>query len=483
VLGAPGRKRRTGSRTAEPSSDWHIEALAGSRAQNFWTDGASRTRARRLGGAIDADLTIIGAGFTGLWAAVQALEDDPERSVVVLEAERVGFGASSRNGGFCDSSLTHGLHNGLAHWPNEAAALRKLGRENLDAIEATLLRHHVDAGFERVGEIAVATEQWHLAELSEGLAAHLRAGDDVELLDQATMRSLVNSPTYLGGLFLRNDVALVDPARLCWGLLSIAESLGAVVYEQSPVMAVDRVDVGLAVTTREGSVRTQRVVSATNAYRSPVRRARRYTVPIYDHVLMTEPLSADQFRSIGWGGRQGISDAANQFHYCRLTADNRILWGGYDATYHFNNGLHPKFDESPETHSLLARHFFETFPQLEGLRFTHRWGGPIATTTRFTATWGQAHDGDLVWVGGYTGLGVGASRFGARVALDLVDGRETERTELAMVRRKPMAFPPEPVRSVVIGATRRAIQRSDTREGRRGPWLKLLDRFGVGFDS
>ena len=131
----------------------------------------------------------------------------------------------------------------------------------------------------------------------------------------------------------------------------------------------------------------------------------------------------------------------------------------------------------------LAEHFYETFPQLEGVTFTHRWGGPIATTSQFTATWGTSHGGNLSWVGGYTGLGVGATRFGARVALDLVDGRASEFTDLEMVRNQPMAFPPEPFRYAGIQMTRKAIARSDARQGRRGMWLKILDRFGVGFDS
>ncbi|MDG2261403.1 MAG: FAD-dependent oxidoreductase, partial [Actinomycetota bacterium] len=173
----------------------------------------------------------------------------------------------------------------------------------------------------------------------------------------------------------------------------------------------------------------------------------------------------------------------NQFHYYRLTADNRILWGGYDATYHWSSRIDPSLDDRPETHNKLAHHFFETFPQLEGLTFTHRWGGPIATTTRFTASWGIGSRGDVAWVGGYTGLGIGASRFGARVALDLVDGRDTERTALSMVQKPPIPFPPEPLRSFGVSVTKRAIQRQDRRGGRQGAWLSLLNRFGVGFSS
>jgi len=297
------------------------------------------------------------------------------------------------------------------------------------------------------------------------------------------MQARVNSPTYLGGLLRRNDIALVDPARLCWGLRAAAESLGATVYEHSPATGVERDGTAIKVITADGSIRSERVVMATNAYPGPVRRPRRYVIPVYDHVLMTEPLSAVQLASIGWGERDGIGDVSNQFNYYRLSEDNRILWGGYDATYHFGNGLEPQHDQNDATHGDLAAHFFETFPQLEGLRFTHRWGGPIATTTQFTATWGTAHDGRLTWVAGYTGLGVGASRFGARVALDIAFGQTTERTELEMVRKKPFPFPPEPLRWTGVQLTRKAIQRTDRRDGKRGLWLGLLDRFGVGFDS
>jgi len=465
------------------SSEPH-PALAGSKLAIYWSDASDAPLpSPRLSGMTDADLVVVGGGFSGLWAAIQALEEQPGRRVTVLEAQSCGFGASSRNGGFCDASLTHGLENGLSHWPDEIETLTAFGRANLDQIEATLEQHGVDASFERTGELSVATEEWQLDDLAEGEEAAAALGYTSRVLDAAEVRRLVNSPTYLGGVNVPEDVAMVDPAKLCWGLRHIAESLGATVYEQSRVAGIDRGHHNLVVTSSEGSVRCDKVVVATNAYRSPVRRARKYTIPIYDHVLVTEPLSTVQMTSIGWEGRQGVGDSASQFHYYRLTDDNRILWGGYDATYHWNSRIDASLDDRPDTHNKLAHHFFDTFPQLEGIRFTHRWGGPIATTTRFTATWGINKERDVSWVGGYTGLGVGASRFGARVALDLVDGLESERTELAMVRKSPLPFPPEPVRSLGVGLTKRAIQRSDRRRGRRGPWLRLLDRFGVGFDS
>jgi glycine/D-amino acid oxidase-like deaminating enzyme len=197
---------------------------------------------------------------------------------------------------------------------------------------------------------------------------------------------------------------------------------------------------------------------------------------------MTEPLTDEQLESIGWRHRQGISDSGSQFHYYRITADNRILWGGYDAIYHFGRKILPKYAHRPRTYATLASNFFETFPQLVGLRFTHHWGGVIDTCTRFCAFFGSAHRGRVAYATGYTGLGVGASRFGANVMLDLLAGEETERTRLEMVRTKPMPFPPEPFALIGIRITTWSLKRAD-RTGRRNLWLRLLDRFGLGFDS
>jgi glycine/D-amino acid oxidase-like deaminating enzyme len=207
-------------------------------------------------------------------------------------------------------------------------------------------------------------------------------------------------------------------------------------------------------------------------------------------VLVTEPLTDEQERAVGWERGQGIADSGNRFHYYRLTPGEgvpgkgaRILWGGYEALYHFRNGMRPELEDHAPTFELLAGNFAATFPQLEGIRFTHRWAGAIDTSSRFCVTFGQALGGRVAYAVGYTGLGVVASRFGARVALDLLHGRDTELTRLEMVRSRPIPFPPEPLRYAVIQATRRALARADERGGRRGLWLRGLDRIGAGFDS
>jgi glycine/D-amino acid oxidase-like deaminating enzyme len=143
----------------------------------------------------------------------------------------------------------------------------------------------------------------------------------------------------------------------------------------------------------------------------------------------------------------------------------------------------PHREDRPASFRKIARHFFITFPQLEDVRFGHRWSGPIDTNTRFCAHWGVAGRGRIVYVNGFTGLGVGAARFAADVCLDLLDGRPTERTELEMVRRKPLPFPPEPVASAGIQATRWSLDRADHHGGRRNLLLRTLDRMGLGFDS
>jgi glycine/D-amino acid oxidase-like deaminating enzyme len=204
---------------------------------------------------------------------------------------------------------------------------------------------------------------------------------------------------------------------------------------------------------------------------------------VYDYVLVTEPLTESQRASIGWDNGAGIDDVANQFHYYRRTADHRILWGGYDAIYHYGRRIEARYDQRPATFATLSEHFFETFPQLEGLRFTHRWGGAIDTSTRFCAFFGTGSGGAVAYAAGYTGLGVGASRFAAEVVLDLLSGVPTDLTRLDMVRRRPAPFPPEPLAYAAVQLTRRSLRKADRDEGRRDLWLRTLDRLGLGFDS
>lgn len=449
----------------------------------YWTDRPSvrpTPRVALTGHGHRADLVVVGGGFTGLWAAIQAKEDDPSREVVLLERGRLGVAASGRNGGFVSPSLTHGLAQGVACWPDEVATLERLGAENMAGLAAAVERYGIDCDLHVPGELTLALSEHQVTSVREAYDLHREHGVDVSLLTAEEARARVDSPRYRAGLF-DPSVGLVDPARLVWGLAAAAESLGVRIHEDTAVTGLDEDGTGVTVRTEWGSVHGGRVVLGTGAFRGVLKRLAWYTIPVYDHVLMSEPLSAAQLAAVGWQGREGLADAGNQFHYYRRTLDDRVLFGGYDANYHFPGRIDPRLEQSA-SHDLLARHFLEIFPQLEGIRFTHRWAGVIDTTTRFTPVFGTALGGRLAYAVGYTGLGVASTRFGARVALDLVDGRDTEVTRLGMVRRKPLPFPPEPIRGIGVTVTRASLAAED-RTGRRNVWLRAMDAVGIGFDS
>lgn len=461
-----------------------VAALAHAEPTVFWlADPGRPTPTAALVGDTTADLVVVGGGYTGLWAALQAKEEDPARDVLVLEGHEVGWAASGRNGGFCAASLTHGEANGLDRFPGEFDTLQRMGRENLAGIEETLQRHRIDAEWERTGELDFATAPWQVDDLRDLADLVNTHGGSLQFLDAEQARARVDSPTYLAAVHDPDGVAMVHPAKLAWGLKQACLDVGVRLHEHTHVTDIARDGAGLRLRTDLGAVRARRVVLATNVFTGLLKRLRHYVVPVYDYSLVTEPLSPEQLAAIGWKGREGLADAANQFHYYRLTADNRILWGGYDAVYHYGGQVRAEYDQRPSTYKLLAEQFLETFPQLDGLAFTHRWGGAIDTCSRFTAFWGTAYADRLAYVAGYTGLGVGASRFGARVLLDLVDGLDTERTRLQMVRSKPLPFPPEPARYAAITATRMAIAAADRNGGRRNLWLRTLDKVGLGFES
>ena len=470
---------------SSPATPVQRAAYADAEPRAFWLDALPpREPEAPLAGTVDADLCIIGGGFTGLWAALHAKADDPGRDVVLLEGETVGFGGSGRNGGFVSHSLTHGLANGLARFADEMGVLERLGRENFEGLVADLERHEIDCDLELTGNLTPILAPYQHSWIEEERRLHERFGHTVEVFpDAQAVQAEVASPTYRAGLWVRGGDGVLDPGKLTVGLFRAAVRAGVRVHERSPVTGIDGASDSVIVRTGAGAVRARRVVLATGVYPPLVRTIGLFIVPVYDYVLVTEPLSAAQRESIGWRRRQGLSDGGNQFHYYRLTRDDRILWGGYDAVYRFRGPVRDDLDDHGPTFARLSQNFFTTFPQLAGLRFTHRWGGAIDTCSRFSVFFGTAHGGRLAYAAGYTGLGVAATRFGARVALDLADGRDTEATRTRYVRRKPVPFPPEPIRTAVVQLTRNRLAAADRRDGRRGLWLGALDRLGLGFDS
>lgn len=430
----------------------------------------------------DADLLIIGGGFTGLWTAICAKDRDPNRDVVLIDAKTIAFGGSGRNGGFISASLTHGLAHGEHIWPKEMPSLVHQGRENLRAIAEFVEAEGIDADLRMVGKTAIALTPHAKALLPGMLEIHQRWGEDVELLDQDKVQADVHSPTYLGGLRVRSGGGLMDPAKLSWGLKAAALRRGVRIYENTKAIALTKSGPGITVHTPVAAIGAHNVALATNGFTPLLKRLNYRILPIFDHVLVTEPLTQSQIDSIGWSENQGLTDIGNQFHYYRRTPDDRILWGGYDAIYHRGNNTDPRLEHRDRSHQLLAAQFFMTFPQLEGLRFTHKWAGIIDSTSRFTPAFGTAMGGNLAYAVGYTGLGTASSRFGALTMLDLLAGESTERTQLTIVSRKPFPFPPEPLRYPIVQFTRSRLARED-RTGKRGLWLRTLDFFGLGFNS
>src|SRR4051812_25121162 len=294
----------------------------------FWLDSTERPVPEQvLDAAIDADLLVVGGGYSGLWTALLAKERDPGRDVVLVESNRIGWAASGRNGGFCAASLTHGLGNGLARWPDEMQTLEALGRANLAAIEAGVRRYGIECNWEHAGELSVATTEHEVGGLAEEADTLRRFGSDAVFLDAAEARAEVASPTYLGAVWDRKGVAMIHPARLAWGLRDACVALGVRLYEGTAVHRVDAQRSAVHVTTPAGRIAARQVALATNAFPPLIKGVRSRIVPVYDHALATEPLTADQLGMLGWVNRQGVSDRANRFHYYRLTPDDRILWG------------------------------------------------------------------------------------------------------------------------------------------------------------
>ncbi|MFL5685966.1 MAG: NAD(P)/FAD-dependent oxidoreductase [Chloroflexota bacterium] len=434
---------------------------------------------------LDIDVAIVGAGFTGLWTAIALTDTDPTLRVAVLEAATVGYGASGRNGGFCEASLTHGLANGIRHYADELETLEREGTDNLDGLIAFTREHGVDCDLEETGTLALADQAYQADGFKAWVDEAAEYGEHLEYLDRDAVRAEVHSPLWHAGLYRPpgRDV-LVDPAKLCRGIARVAHERGVRIHEGTPVTGLTRRAGRVVVTTANGAqVNAGHVVVATSAYSGWLSRLGSTFVPVYDYALVTEPLTPEQREAIGWRRRQGLADANNQFHYFRLTADDRILWGGYDAIHHRGSRVHPELDRRAATFERLEAQFLRAFPQLEGIAFPYRWGGAIDTTSRFTVTFGRLLGGRVFYALGYTGLGVGTSRWAAGVVRDMILRPSEDRLRLRLVSSPPIPFPPEPLRSLAVDVVRHELDRADRDAGRRGLILRTLDAIGIGFDS
>ncbi len=299
------------------------------------------------------------------------------------------------------------------------------------------------------------------------------------------MQAEVHSPTYLAGLWYKEGYdGVLDPARLCWGLKRVLVELGVRIYEQTSLENFKQLhDKSMQSECPGGTICSDKIFFATNGYHSPVAKIRRKVLPVWDYQLATEPLTDEQLASIGWNKfRHALYDNFNMFHYYRLTQDNRITWGGGGAVrYYFNSNTDQSCADIPARFEQLSKEFFETFPQLSGIKFTHRWSGIIATTTRLCVAPNVGYNGRVSWAVGYTGLGVGAARFGARVGLELLGYYPSDVLKMGFVKKFVIPWPFEPLRWIGYKITHRALVKSDANGGKRGLWLKMLDLMGLGF--
>lgn len=464
----------------------HLEALKDTKLGPVWHDpDIMPVPQPALSSDKTCELLIVGGGFTGLWAALQVKERKPEADIILIEKSFIGDGASGRCGGFIQHYLAHGESNTDYRFPGEAERLEELGQQNLKELLESLDRYEIDARYEKVGRSRVALDPDAALSMHEEYKELKASGEDVVWFDKDEIREQVDSPKFYAGMSIRGGQnGVIDPARLCWGLKATLLKLGVRIFENTRFLNFATLDKQKMLTECEGgSVTSNKILMATNAYPNKIGRLNRSIIPVWDYQLATEPLTTEQLERLGWGKmRLALGDHANMFHYFRLTQDNRITWGGGGAVrYYFNKGTDQRFENAEARYEQLAQEFFDTFPQLGDVKFTHKWGGIIASSTRFCMVPGVAYDGRVAWCVGYTGLGVGASRFGARIAIEMLGYQPSDILKMTFVTKGAIPWFPEPFRWLGVKFTQRALVKADRNGGKKGIWLKLLDMLNLGF--
>ncbi len=456
-----------------------LQALADTTFDTYWLDS--------LGPASDepalaqdtrCDLLVVGGGFCGLWAALQAREQDPGRDVVLIEARSIANGASGRPAAIMSTSVMHGIDNTERMFPAEVAELERLGRENMDAFRQAIERYGIDCDLEWGGEMKVAIGEQGLDDIDEAYRLYVKYGHEAVRLDKDQVQAEIRSPLFHGAAWSKKRCGTVHPGKLVRGLKKAALELGVRIYENTPHVSNRRAGDKIVVTTPRGSIEAARVLLATNAWAAGHRRIRTRVAAIRDRIIVTEPLTPEQMDEVGWKNRQGVYDTRTQLNYMRLTADNRILFGGR-LDYFFGNNTDPAVDKTPAPYVRLLQSFYRTFPQLEGeIRVSHAWSGPIGLTTRMAVHFQRYHGGHMIYAGGYSGFGVTASRFGARVGLALLDNLDIPETKMTFARTLPHYIPPEPFRWIGARITMYALDTVDEKGGWRKPWIRLVQKMG-----
>jgi len=395
------------------------------------------------------DVAIVGGGFTGLATAWFLKQDEPGLRVALLEGEVVGFGASGRNGGFNMTlfGLTLSI-TALRFGKERAREAHHYMERAVDTLRDLVRDLALDCDYEHPGFLRVATsERYRKRILHEMELAHRLGLQGIEWIDAERLRGEVRSPLYLGAWW-EPRCGILNPAKLAWAWKEAVERAGVRVLERTPVRELQREGGRLRLVTPGGVVRADKVVLATNAWSHLFPQLRRKQVPVWTHIVLTEPLTEAQFREIGWARRQGIEDARDLVHYYRLTADNRLLMGGRDATPPRGDDMDR--DLNQETFAGLERDVVQVFPALRGIRFTDRWGGPVSVPLDMAPALGYAGDRNVVYSLGCVGHGVSLTHLNGRTVADLVLGKKTDLTDVFFVNRRTIPWPPEPLRGLLV---------------------------------
>lgn len=436
-------------------------------SKSFWLSTTPIEPGPPLEGDIQADVAIVGGGFTGMSAAYELRKADPSLRVVVLESDVVGYGASGRNGGFAMTLLGLTLTlTKMRFGKQRTKEAHDLMIRAVDHLGELVREHNIDCDYEKNGLLTMATCPAHVKRLQAEVRLAEKLGfQGVRWLDETETRSQVRSPTYLGARF-EEDCVLINPAKLARGRKDVATSVGAEIYEQTPVLGA-HFQPRLRLETPQGSVAPKKVIFATNAYSVLFPQLKSKAMPVFTYIVLTEPLSDAHFKEIGWYHRQGIEDGRNLIHYYRLTADNRLLMGGHDVLYYYGNRLDQ--DTHERTFTNLERFIVETFPQLADVAITHRWGGPISVPMDFFPALGYlGGDRRIIYSLGCVGHGVALNNMLGQVLRDLALEKETDLTDLFFVNRRVLPSPPEPLRFSVSETILAGMRAMDAREARQG---------------
>ncbi len=445
------------------------------RSRSFWLDTLlddPLTPRPALPGDTDADVAIVGAGYTGLWTAYELHRRDPSLRVVVLEAEIAGFGASGRNGGWCSALLPMGL-DGIAarHGDDAAVGMQRAMQATVDEIGKVATAEGIDCDFAKGGYLQMATNPAQVGRLHAELAKSRRFGfgdDDLRWLDRDDASARLQVRGCLGALYTPHCAAL-HPARLARGLARVVERRGVAIHEQTPATAIEPG----CVRTAHGTVRAEVVVRATEAYTRTLDGRRRDLAPVYSLMIATEPLPASFWDAVGWRRRETFNDARHLIIYGQRTADDRIAFGGRGAPYHFASAIDDRFERHPRVHRSLLTVLGELLPATGIVGVTHAWGGPLALPRDWNCSVGFDCATGMAWAGGYVGDGVATTNLTGRTLADLITGADSDLTSLAWVGHRSPRWEPEPLRWLGINAALRLPAGADRHEARTGQPSKV----------